>query len=78
MPHIGDRVPGGQKDFSALIERALTCEPPLALETGSVLVGFAHKAVLDNAEAVLAAVQSGAIKRFVVMAGCDGRQRARR
>ncbi|NTU82586.1 MAG: hydroxylamine reductase [Chloroflexales bacterium] len=75
--HIGDRAPGGQKDFSPLIELAIACQPPLELETGSVLVGFARKAVLDNAEAVLAAVQSGAIKRFVVMAGCDGRQKER-
>ncbi|NTV62273.1 MAG: hydroxylamine reductase [Oscillochloris sp.] len=77
LPHIADRVPGGQKDFSRLIELAMASQPPLELEAGSVLVGFARKAVLDNAEAVLAAVQSGAIKRFVVMAGCDGRQKER-
>lgn len=77
MPHIGERTPNGQKDFSPLIKLALTCQPPLALETGSVPVGFAHKAVLDNAEAVLEAVQSGAIRRFVVMAGCDGRHKER-
>ncbi|EFO79894.1 hybrid cluster protein [Oscillochloris trichoides DG-6] len=77
LPHIADRAPGGQKDFSPLIEMALQSQPPLELETGSVMVGFARKAVLDNAGAVLEAVQNGAIKRFVVMAGCDGRQKER-
>ena len=77
VAHIGERAPGGQKDFSALIAQAQASQPPLELETGSVLVGFARKAVLDNAEAVLAAVQSGALKRFVVMAGCDGRHKER-
>ncbi|NTW02117.1 MAG: hydroxylamine reductase [Oscillochloris sp.] len=77
MSHIGDRTPGGQKDFSPLIELAMASQPPLELETGSILVGFARKAVLDNAGAVLDAVQSGAIKRFVVMAGCDGRHKER-
>ncbi len=77
LPHIADRAPGGQKDFSPLIEMAQQSQPPLELETGSVMVGFARKAVLDNAGAVLEAVQNGAIKRFVVMAGCDGRQKER-
>ena len=77
VAHISDRTAGSQKDFSALIMQALACQPPLELETGSVLVGFARQAVLDNADAVLAAVQSGALKRFVVMAGCDGRQKER-
>ncbi|WP_129629588.1 hydroxylamine reductase [Candidatus Oscillochloris fontis] len=77
LAHIAERAPGGQKDFSPLIEMALESQPPLELETGSIMVGFARKAVLDNAGAVLEAVQSGAIKRFVVMAGCDGRQKER-
>ncbi len=77
IAHIADRAPGGQKDFGPLIALAMTSQPPLELETGSVLVGFARKAVLDNAGAVLDAVKSGAIKRFVVMAGCDGRQKER-
>lgn len=77
VAHIGDRTPGAQKDFSPLIALAMTCQPPLELETGSITVGFAHKTVIDNAGAVLAAVQSGAIKRFVVMAGCDGRHKER-
>ncbi|RRR76667.1 MAG: hydroxylamine reductase [Candidatus Viridilinea halotolerans] len=77
VPHIDERASGGQKDFSPLIKLALTCPPPLELETGSIQVGFARKAVLDNAEAVLEAVQTGAIRRFVVMAGCDGRHKER-
>lgn len=75
--HIADRAPGGRKEFRPLIERAMACQPPLELERGSVLVGFARKAVLDNAEAVLGAVQGGALRRFVVMAGCDGRHKER-
>lgn len=77
VAHIADRAPGAQKDFSALIERALACQPPLELETGSILVGFARQAVLANAGAVIDALQSGALRRFVVMAGCDGRQKER-
>ncbi len=77
VAHIADREPGGQKDFSPLIALAMASQPPLELETGNILVGFARKAVLDNAGAVLDAVNSGAIKRFVVMAGCDGRQKER-
>ncbi|NNJ11265.1 hydroxylamine reductase [Chloroflexales bacterium ZM16-3] len=77
LPHIGARAPGSQKDFSPLIALAMASQPPLELETGTVLVGFARKAVLDNAGAVLDAVQSGAIRRFVVMAGCDGRHKER-
>lgn len=77
IPHIGDRQPGQQKDFRALIERARTCAPPEELERGQLLVGFAHQTVLGAADQVLAAVQSGALRRFVVMAGCDGRQHER-
>ena len=74
IPHIADRLPGQQKDFSAIIELAKTCLPPLPLESGRIPIGFAHKTVLGAAETVLEAVRSGAIQRFVVMAGCDGRQ----
>lgn len=77
IPHIPNRPQDGRKDFSTVIERARGCETPQPLESGSILVGFAHKAILDRAEAVVSAVQSGAIKRFVVMAGCDGRQKER-
>ena len=75
--HIPDRPEGGVKDFSALIAKARTCPPPTEIETGSIVGGFAHNQVLALADKVVKAVKSGAIKRFVVMAGCDGRQQAR-
>jgi hydroxylamine reductase len=75
--HIADRPAGGAKDFSALIARAKSCPPPAEIETGSILGGFAHNQVLALADKVVEAVKSGAIKRFVVMAGCDGRQKGR-
>ncbi|NJP05338.1 MAG: hydroxylamine reductase [Chloroflexaceae bacterium] len=77
LPHIADRQPGQAKDFSALIARARTCAPPVQLESGSITIGFAHNAILGAADQVLAAVQSGALQRFVVMAGCDGRHKER-
>lgn len=73
-PHLADRAPGASKDFGPVIQKALACPPPTSLENGTITIGFAHKAILDRAEAVIAAVKSGAVKRFVVMAGCDGRQ----
>jgi len=75
--HIGARPEGGAKDFSALIEKAKTCQPPVEIETGTIVGGFAHNQVLALADKVVDAVKSGAIKRFVVMAGCDGRQKGR-
>jgi len=75
--HIADRPEGGAKDFSALIERAKTCASPEEIETGTIVGGFAHNQVLALADKVVDAVKSGAIKRFVVMAGCDGRQKNR-
>ncbi|ACN13205.1 hydroxylamine reductase (6Fe-6S prismane cluster-containing protein) [Desulforapulum autotrophicum HRM2] len=75
--HIADRPEGGTKDFSALIEKAKTCAPPVEIETGTIVGGFAHNQVLALADKVVDAVKSGAIKRFVVMAGCDGRQKDR-
>jgi hydroxylamine reductase len=77
VQHIADRPQGGQKDFSAVIARALESAGPQEIETGSIPVGFARHTVLSAADKVLEAVQSGAIKRFVVMAGCDGRSRSR-
>lgn len=77
-PHIADRQPGQQKDFSAVIEKALQSGEPQALEQGSIPVGFAHATVLSVADKVVDAVKSGAIERFVVMAGCDGRQSDRK
>lgn len=67
----------GQKDFSELIQLAKTCQPPVELEDGEIIGGFAHNQVLSLADKVVDAVKNGAIKRFVVMAGCDGRQKER-
>jgi hydroxylamine reductase len=75
--HIADRHRGGAKDFSALIAKAKTCPPPTELETGKIVGGFGHHQVLALADKVVDAVKSGAIKRFVVMAGCDGRHKSR-
>jgi hydroxylamine reductase len=75
--HVGDRPEGGTKDFSALIAQAKGCPPPTEIESGSIVGGFAHNQVLALADKVVEAVKSGAIKRFVVMAGCDGRQKSR-
>lgn len=75
--HIPDRPAGGAKDFSEIIELARTCQAPTEIETGKIVGGFAHHQVLALADKVVEAVKSGAIKRFVVMAGCDGRQKGR-
>jgi len=77
VKHIQDRSEGGAKDFSEIIELAKKCDPPVEIETGKIVGGFAHNQVLALADKVVDAVKSGAIKRFVVMAGCDGRQKAR-
>ena len=75
--HIDDRPKGGTKDFSPIIERAKTCKPPTELERGKIIGGFAHNQVLALADKIIDAVKSGAIKRFIVMAGCDGRHKTR-
>jgi len=75
--HIADRSQGGSKDFSEIIELAKKCRPPIEIETGKIVGGFAHNQVMALADKVVDAVKSGAIKRFVVMAGCDGRQKSR-
>lgn len=77
VKHIPNRKPGQTKDFSGLIELAKKCPPPTELETGEIIGGFAHNQVLALADKVVDAVKSGAIKRFVVMAGCDGRHKTR-
>ena len=77
VPHIADRADGKPKDFSAVIELAKTCPPPTALEDGEIVGGFAHAQVFALADKVVEAVKSGAIKRFVVMGGCDGRHKTR-
>ncbi len=77
LEKIADRKPGGAKDFSKIIALAKTCPAPKEIETGTIVGGFAHNQVLALADKVVAAVKSGAIKRFIVMAGCDGRQKDR-
>lgn len=67
----------GRKDFSPLIELARKCQPPKELEQGQIVGGFAHEQVFALADKVVAAVKSGAVKKFVVMAGCDGRMKSR-
>lgn len=74
--HI-DKGADGKKDFSAIIELAKTCKAPLMLEEGEIVGGFAHNQVLALADQVVEAVKSGAVKKFFVMAGCDGRQKSR-
>ena len=77
VEHIPDREDGKVKDFSEIIELAKKCDPPTEIEKGVLIGGFAHNQVLALADKVVAAVKSGAIKRFIVMAGCDGRQKGR-
>ena len=67
----------GTKDFSEIIELAKTCQPPVEVESGEIVVGFAHNQVLSLADKVVENIKSGAIKRFVVMSGCDGRMSQR-
>ena len=75
--HIPNRVDGGAKDFSEMINLAKTCPSPTEIETGKIVGGFARNQVLALADKVVDAVKSGAIKRFIVMAGCDGRHKSR-
>jgi hydroxylamine reductase len=77
VKHIADRQSGKQKDFSAVIAMAQKSQAPQKLEEGTMPIGFAHNQVLALAPKVIEAVKSGAIKRFVVMAGCDGRHKSR-
>lgn len=74
--HIPEEI-GEQKDFSVIIEHAKRCAAPTEIETGELIGGFAHAQVLALADQVVDAVKSGAIKKFVVMAGCDGRAKSR-
>lgn len=76
VPHISEDSQG-RKDFSALVSLAKTCRPPIELEQGSITGGFAHHQISQLADKVIDAVKSGALKRFVVMAGCDGRHKSR-
>ena len=74
--HIPGEI-GEQKDFSVIIEHAKRCAAPTEIETGELIGGFAHAQVLALADQVVDAVKSGVIKKFVVMAGCDGRAKSR-
>jgi hydroxylamine reductase len=76
-PHIPDRAPGREKDFSAIIEHAKKCSPPVAIEEGSIIGGFAHNQVIQLADKVVNALKNGAIRKFFVMGGCDGRMKSR-
>jgi len=75
--HIPDRENGKPKDFSVIIEHAKRCKPPVEIENGEIIGGFAHEQVFALADKVVDAVKSGAIRKFVVMAGCDGRTKDR-
>ena len=75
-PHIEAKA-DGSKDFSAIIEMAKKCAAPTELEQGQIVGGFAHNQVFAVADKVVEAVKNGAIKKFVVMAGCDGRMKSR-
>ncbi len=75
--HIADRTSGGMKDFSEIIEHAKKCAAPIEIETGEIIGGFAHNQVMQLADKVVDAVKSGAIRKFFVMAGCDGRHKSR-
>ncbi|MEZ7885602.1 MAG: hydroxylamine reductase [Bacteroidales bacterium] len=75
--HIEDRKDGKPKDFSAIIEHAKKCAAPTEIETGEIIGGFAHAQVFALADKIIDAVKSGAIRKFFVMAGCDGRMKDR-
>ena len=75
--HIADRVEGKAKDFSELIEHAKKLQAPTEIETGKIVGGFAHAQVFALADKIVDAVKSGAIRKFFVMAGCDGRMKSR-
>ncbi|HHV98359.1 MAG TPA: hydroxylamine reductase [Clostridiaceae bacterium] len=77
VKHIPDREDGKAKDFSEIIEHAKKCAPPVEIEKGEIIGGFAHNTVISLADKVIEAVKSGKIKRFFVMAGCDGRMKSR-
>jgi len=77
LKHISDRNNGDAKDFSEIIAHAKKCSAPEKLEEGEITIGFAHNAALGVADKIVDAVKAGKIKRFVVMAGCDGRHKQR-
>ncbi|HQC38838.1 MAG TPA: hydroxylamine reductase, partial [Thermotogota bacterium] len=77
LKSIPAREPGKKKDFSAIIAQAKTCKPPVEIETGEIVGGFAHETVFGLADKVISAIKAGQIKKFIVMAGCDARMKSR-
>jgi hydroxylamine reductase len=77
VKHIPDGENGKSKDFTQIIEHAKKCAPPTEIEKGEIVGGFAHHTVLSLADKVIEAVKSGAVRKFIVMAGCDGRMKSR-
>ena len=77
VKHIPEAEEGKEKDFSKIIAHAKKCQPPVEIEKGEIIGGFAHHTVIGLADKVVEAVKSGAVKKFFVMAGCDGRTKSR-
>ena len=77
VKHISDREDGKAKDFSEIIELARKCDAPVEIENGEIVGGFAHNQVLALTDKIVEGVKTGVIKRFIVMAGCDGRHKSR-
>lgn len=77
FPHIPDRKDGEAKDFSEIIAKAVVCDSPTELEHGEIVGGFAHNQLFAHADKIVENIKNGAIKKFVVMAGCDGRSKTR-
>ena len=75
--YIDKKLPNGRMDFSEIINLAKKCPPPKQIETGTITIGFAHNQVLSYANKILKAIKSKAIKKLVIMSGCDGRQKSR-
>ncbi|MBN2363334.1 hydroxylamine reductase [candidate division WOR-3 bacterium] len=74
---IDKKLPNGHKDFTEIIEKAKTCHPPTEIENGEITIGFAHNQVMALADKLIQAINSGTIKKLVVMSGCDARQKSR-
>lgn len=77
FPHIPDRTDGKAKDFSEIIARAVTCDSPTEIDKGEIVGGFAHHQLMAYVDRIIENVKNGSIKKFVVMAGCDGRSKDR-
>ena len=77
VAYISDRINGTKKDFSKIIALAKKCPSPIELEKGKIIGGFGHEQVMKLADKVISAIKTGKIKRFIVMAGCDGRHKER-